>query len=255
MKIIQGTNVPIKMCPKCGKKLLKDNKTGFCNKHHDRTGKNNPFFGHHHTEEFKKENKVRCKINSTLLWKNPQYRNKVIKGTSKPRKKEFKKEQSERITKWYEDNPEQRELRSISMHNNWKRGLITSNGGVHINHSKKQALFYTLLKEKYDDIVQHYTIHDQDKWFFPDIISTKDNIIIEYYGDYWHANPKKYSENQIVHHNLTAKRIWDIDKERINRLEKLGYWVYIIWEGDFISNKNDIINKFDSIFNWEGCSI
>ena len=57
------------------------------------------------------------------------------------------------------------------------------------------------------------------------------NIVIEYYGDYWHCNPKKY-ESSYIHPqiNLTAKEIWEKDINRLNIvLEKVDS-VIVIWE-------------------------
>lgn len=55
--------------------------------------------------------------------------------------------------------------------------------------------------------------------YWINIPSTKK--VIECYRDYWHCNPSKYSPdyyNKLVH--MTAKNIRNIDKEKINLLEK-----------------------------------
>jgi G:T-mismatch repair DNA endonuclease (very short patch repair protein) len=61
-------------------------------------------------------------------------------------------------------------------------------------------------------------------FFLPDY-----NIIIEAFGDYWHANPEKYdieSLNEIQIKNIKS------DKARIAYLRKCGYELYIFWESD-----------------------
>jgi len=40
-----------KRCPTCNKLLLDKNTSGFCNKHRDRTGLNNSFYGKTHSLE------------------------------------------------------------------------------------------------------------------------------------------------------------------------------------------------------------
>jgi len=58
------------------------------------------------------------------------------------------------------------------------------------------------------------------------------DYLIEFYGDYWHANPKIYKPDDIIHHKFKAKDIWENDKQRIKILEELGYFVHIVWQSD-----------------------
>lgn len=61
------------------------------------------------------------------------------------------------------------------------------------------------------------------------------NILIEIQGDYWHANPIKYKENDIlVHHKkeFKAKEIWEKDLNKKRIAEKKGYIVLYLWEHD-----------------------
>lgn len=68
---------------------------------------------------------------------------------------------------------------------------------------------------------------------FPDIIGK--NYIIEVFGDYWHANPKRYTESSIMYSGLRAKDIWEKDKIRISLIEnQVEKKVYIVWEKDLI---------------------
>lgn len=69
----------------------------------------------------------------------------------------------------------------------------------------------------------------------PDIIIKQKNIIIEIYGDTFHANPKKYKPNDIIvtwAGELCAKDIWKQDKIRVNHLKSFGYRVYCLWASD-----------------------
>lgn len=68
--------------------------------------------------------------------------------------------------------------------------------------------------------------------------------IIEFNGDYWHCNPKKYGpEYYNASKNLLAKDIWEKDKSRKEHLERLGYDVMIVWEYDWRNNQEETINK------------
>jgi len=70
----------------------------------------------------------------------------------------------------------------------------------------------------------------------------KTNIIIEVNGDFWHANPNKYKENDIVKHTkdgILAKDIWKKDEEKLLLAKKNGYRVVYIWETEF-NNLTDV---------------
>lgn len=71
-----------------------------------------------------------------------------------------------------------------------------------------------------------------------------ENKIIEFNGDYWHANPKIYDKNYV---NKTtghvAKDIWKKDANKRKYAEKKGYKIYTVWESDYKNNPKDTINK------------
>jgi len=72
------------------------------------------------------------------------------------------------------------------------------------------------------------------------------NKIIEFNGDYWHANPSKYSEHTLIRCGKTphtARYVWDRDRAKIEAARMHGYAVYIIWEEEYLKYPEDIINK------------
>lgn len=241
----------ILFCKKCGSKISKNNKSGFCNTHRDRTGKNNPFYGKKHSKETIAKLKIKCSESSKKTWEDDEYRKKVIKAISKPRKLEFKKEQSERIKKWYVDNPEQKILRSVHMKKSWELGKIPKSKKYSVNKSKAEKEIFNYLKETVSCVVNK-TLHIDNKYFFPDIIIEDIKLIIEYFGDYWHANPYRYNSKDIIN-NCIAQDIWNKDSERLGIFEKAGYHVYVIWESDFKKFKNEIFKELDHMINWDSC--
>lgn len=69
------------------------------------------------------------------------------------------------------------------------------------------------------------------------------NLIIEYFGDYWHCNPKKYGAEYFnKKKSLTAQQIWDYDKNKIDLIKKYGYNLEVIWESE-LKNDNKKINQ------------
>ena len=76
-------------------------------------------------------------------------------------------------------------------------------------------------------------------------------ILIEIQGDFWHANPNKYKEEDILNHPLkkvSAKSIWEKDLIKKQMAEKLGYKVIYIWEEEINKSENLtdlILNKLN----------
>jgi hypothetical protein len=68
--------------------------------------------------------------------------------------------------------------------------------------------------------------------------------IIEINGDYWHCNPKFYDKDFFnKNKQLTAQEIWKIDKNKKQCAIKHGYKYLVIWENDYNTNPEKIINK------------
>ena len=71
--------------------------------------------------------------------------------------------------------------------------------------------------------------------------------IIEFNGDFWHANPKIYNENDQLsmfgHEHNIAKNIWKRDAERIERFKLCGFKVHIVWESDYASDPEHVLEE------------
>lgn len=72
------------------------------------------------------------------------------------------------------------------------------------------------------------------------------NCIIEFNGDYWHANPKIYKDSTIIR-GKTALEIRHRDMLKLKTVENLGFKTLTIWESDFLQDKNSIIKK---VYQW-----
>ena len=84
-----------------------------------------------------------------------------------------------------------------------------------------------------------YEFEGKSKWKFYDF--KIGNFLLEVNGDYWHANPSKYKENDIFKfpkNELTAKDVWEIDKYKKQIAESNGYVVIYLWESE-INKMND----------------
>ena len=66
-------------------------------------------------------------------------------------------------------------------------------------------------------------------------------LAIEFNGDYWHMNPLLYSESDVnINLNMTAKEKWDYDELKINECQKMGIELIVVWEHDWIHNKEQV---------------
>jgi len=105
---------------------------------------------------------------------------------------------------------------------------------------------------------QYYCgIHNQE-WFlnvkgfgviFLDFFLRDTGKVIEFYGDYWHANPIKYKVGNTV--NLRdgnikkVEDVWLSDKIRIDHILNVPYIedVKIVWESDYRTDPTKILNE------------
>jgi hypothetical protein len=87
-----------------------------------------------------------------------------------------------------------------------------------------------------------------------DFGSIDKKILVEFYGDYWHANPLKY-KNEWVHpvRKLTAKHIHHIDNMKRLNATRQGFRTFIIWELDWREKKEEIINEFRRFVTGVSC--
>ena len=97
--------------------------------------------------------------------------------------------------------------------------------------TKPERLAAEFLDKKSTTIEEQVVINDK---FCVDILISDESaickgIIIEVLGDYFHANPEKYSDNSM---NLMQKKTRQRDKSRYTYLTKCGYKVFGIWEKD-----------------------
>ena len=79
----------------------------------------------------------------------------------------------------------------------------------------------------------------------PDYLLNKH--IIEFNGDFWHANPSIYKPEEVLERfNKTydiAKDIWERDKHRLSILESLGFKVLVVWESEYAEDPDSVVDK------------
>lgn len=139
--------------------------------------------------------------------------------------------------------------------NKWLNSLLT-NGNMVIGYSSiSQCLFKELLgqyKNKHD---VYFATHNGEfklnkesagAWLY-DFTDLKNKKIIEYHGDMFHGNPKKYKFDDTpnpFNKKITSQTIWDKDKLKIDMAISEGFEVMVVWDSEYRwGNKQKIINK------------
>jgi len=139
----------------------------------------------------------------------------------------------------------------------WSKSL-NENGNMKIGYSKiSQELFYELLG-CYDigerENVKFATHNGELKlnkdnggiWLY-DFVDLSGKKIIEYNGDMYHGNPKKYIAEDYPHpfrKDITAQEIWNKDKLKLDVAKDNGYETLVIWDSEYRwGNKRKVINR------------
>lgn len=73
------------------------------------------------------------------------------------------------------------------------------------------------------------------------------NLTIEYYGDYWHANPNLYSKESILFANKKAEEIWKEDSNRITALlTEHNIETVVVWQTEDNKNRHSKIKEISN---------
>lgn len=130
----------------------------------------------------------------------------------------------------------------------WFDGLVKS--GMFSGSSKVSTELFDELAKTFPTLMygskNEKKIRLKDKVVRVDCYLPDTNKIIEFYGDYWHANPKLYEAKSVIKSGkkaYTAEEKWESDATRTAQLIEKGYDVLIIWESDFRGSREETIEK------------
>jgi hypothetical protein len=95
--------------------------------------------------------------------------------------------------------------------------------------------------------------YELDAPVFYDVVDSDKMKVIEFNGDYWHQNPKKYSaDSKISQSGKTAKDVWERDRIKLNEAKKRGFDVMVVWESDYQNNPTQVLDNVVKWWNNEG---
>lgn len=128
-----------------------------------------------------------------------------------------------------------------------------STNASYVSNSEKQfirSVIDIIGNDVYSCLTTQFCIWDTvvNKAAFYDLTSTAKMKIIEYNGDYWHANPLKYSADYVIKQSgLSASEIWENDRAKKESAERRGFSVFTVWESEYL---NDRVGTLKKITNW-----
>jgi len=207
-----------------------------------RSGKENPFYGQHHSEETKKY------LSEIMQGQTPWNTGKhIAPGTEEDKQKRIDSIRNSHKGKTYEEihGPEKAaQLRKIRSEKT-KQLLKTTpgmgfpiDGTMKIRRSKqifpmidtkieqKIEAFLKLLQIDYQKHVYMNMIRDA---YQCDFLIPQLKIVIEADGDYWHGNPKKFTGAKLKEFQIQQR---EEDARRTEQLTNHGYKVIRLWESE-----------------------
>jgi G:T-mismatch repair DNA endonuclease (very short patch repair protein) len=240
-----------KVCPSCGEvtHITASNPTIACRNYFNllekkslckkcsldkQKGSGNPFFGKTHTK------KTIEQISKSRKGKGVGDRNSMSNHENR------KKVSNKLKEKWGSGNLEHmRKFFSDKMKQTIKDGKLKNT-----NKSKAESTIINEIRFMGFFPVQSYRVDTK----ICDIYVPELNLIIEYNGDYWHCNPKKYDKDYFnVKKNKYAWELWKYDKKKLELIKNFGYNLEVVWEDEYTSDKTiikKIINKHDTKFKY-----
>lgn len=106
---------------------------------------------------------------------------------------------------------------------------------------------------QYATLNNEYALQDRGRFYMYDFVDLDSKRIIEFNGDFWHANPKKYNKTDYINVSkkgrLLVEDIWKQDEEKLNFARQNGFEILVVWESDYYDNKESIINKCVNFLN------
>jgi hypothetical protein len=151
--------------------------------------------------------------------------------------------------KWYIDKYGEHEGKE-----KWEKFRKKKHKAFGPSKSKESKIIGEILKNNNIEFIEEYVYENQKgnngniDYYLP-----KENIIIEYYGDWWHCNPNFFEED--YYHKIMkihAKDVWNRDKNRINYIFEKTFnkkvTILIIWSSSKFSPEY-LINLINNIKN------
>ncbi len=94
-------------------------------------------------------------------------------------------------------------------------------------------------------IKYQYQFEAKDIGRFFDFYCPDEHLIIEVDGDFWHANPEKYSDDELKWHQKKARRV---DEHKNKWALMHGIPILRIWESDIRKHPKEVLEMLEKTF-------
>jgi G:T-mismatch repair DNA endonuclease (very short patch repair protein) len=200
------------------------------------SGKNNPNYGGVYT----KREDIRKRTSQTRKrkWANGEYINWTDKRIRTPEITERISGENNSFYGHHHDDETKKRIGQTRAEG--LRSGRTSIKRLRISDAENEIVNF--LKQNNINVKQQFII-DGSTYMY-DICVPEKNIIIEYNGDYWHANPKYYDKQYFNKSSeLIAEDIWKRDKLKQQHATNNNFSVIVIWEDEYSNNKEKTLNN------------
>lgn len=183
-------------------------------------------------EEVKKKRKETCikKFGVDNIYKYPPFYEYVKKKVEEKYGCTLSELQSKLTKKSW--NSKSEEGRNNWLNNSIRKSRIHNKTGIS-NLEKSLQPMLNALEITYT--IQFRINKSNGSCFYYDYFINDYNLIIEINGDYWHANPLIYKENDIIKYPVGYKKageLWKKDLIKKELAEKKGFSILYIWESE-----------------------
>jgi len=156
---------------------------------------------------------------------------------------EIRRKMSERQRKMMED-PKRREAVRIHTLKMYKSGKFPKQTHTKIEISLKEELVKRGYEER-KDFIHQYLFNNK---FMCDFCFPKQKVIIEADGDFWHANPKKYTDKTKLHAHQIKGMIRDKSKTAYIKKVDNGSWTLLrFWGSDIEEDVSMCVDKIEEV--------
>jgi len=183
--------------------------------------------------------------NFLIQWLNDYERIRINSVRKKYQDTQFKEKFKE-----YANNPVRIKKISVAAKQMWQsarqtdpnkiRNMIHSNSRktFEVNGLKMNSIEFIMasLLNSLGIVYEYESVHTFDsKTYVPDFYIHDYNLVIECFGDYWHANPKFYNKESIIFRHPVCE-IYNRDEQKRDLFLSNGYQYVVFWEDDLRNN-------------------
>ena len=126
----------------------------------------------------------------------------------------------------------------------YESGIFPKQENTKPERQIKEELIKRAHKEGIDFVHQYKFMNK----FMCDFCFPKQKVIIEVYGDFWHANPEIYPEGIKLHpHQIKGKRIDKSKEAYISKVDNQSWTYLVLWENDIKREVAKCVDRIEEV--------